>query len=128
PIIAIECPARPLLCVGGCGGYRRRVSDFATSVERLLNQIHHWDERRWRAAPASGAGGTRSGLVQGLVQRLADLGAEAEKRDSQPVPYVHDLVLRDQIRVLADDILGAAPSVDLLDRATAVIDEVRATL
>ncbi|SDT70513.1 hypothetical protein [Actinoplanes derwentensis] len=104
------------------------MSDFATAIERLLTQIHHWDERRWRTAPAGGGAGTRSESVQRLVQHLADLGAEAENSPARPVPHLHDLVLRDQIRVLADDILAAGPSAELLDRATAVTDEVRATL
>ncbi|GAA1602101.1 hypothetical protein [Actinoplanes couchii] len=104
------------------------MPDFATSVDRLLTQIHHWDERRWRAAPAGGGAGTRSELVQGLVQRLADLGAEAGQTPERQVPHVHDLVLRDQLRVLADDILAAGPTADLLARATAMTDEIRAAL
>jgi hypothetical protein len=106
-------------------GYRRRVSDFSAAIERLLTRIHHWDEPRWRSAAADG---TRSQLVQGLVQRLADLGAEAEKRPARPVPHLHDLVLRDQLRVLADDILAADPDDDLLERATKAINEVRRNL
>jgi hypothetical protein len=103
------------------------VPDFATSIERLLTQIHHWDERRWRTtAPAASA--SRSQQVRGLVQHLADLCAEAEKRPARPVPHIHDLVLRDQLRVLADDLLAAAPSADVLDRATTAVDEVRKTL
>lgn len=62
------------------------------------------------------------------MQALADLGAEAENRAKRPVPYLHDLVLSDQLRVLADDILAAAPTADLLERATATVDEVRRTL
>jgi hypothetical protein len=194
------------------------VPDFATAIERLLTRIHHWDEPRWRSAPAippaadsapapgapsvapsdiadsarlppgagspqpSGAAGvsqagqaaagtrsplvgatvvtsaelfeatavtsaelveatavthsqlvgatgvSRSELVQGLVQQLADLGAEAENRPPRPVPHLHDLVLRDQLRVLADDILAATPAPDLLDRAAAAVNEVRRRL
>jgi hypothetical protein len=116
------------------------VPDFATSIERLLTQIHHWDEPRWRVAPKSApaagatspwvraAAGTRSQLIQDLVQHLADLGAEAEKRPSRPVTHVHDLVLRDQLRVLADDFLAATPPADLLARATSAVDEARKNL
>ncbi|MEU8662728.1 hypothetical protein [Actinoplanes philippinensis] len=103
------------------------MPDFATAIERLLTRIHHWDEPRWRAASAS-AGLSRSALVQGLVQRLADLGAEAEKRPSRPVPHLHDLVLRDQLRVLADDILAADPTHHLLERATQATNDVRDSL
>ncbi|GGN27653.1 hypothetical protein FHR83_005252 [Actinoplanes campanulatus] len=101
------------------------MPDFATSIERLLTQVHHWDEPRWRAAAATG---TRSRLVQDLVQRLADLSAEAESRPTRRVPHIHDLVLRDQLRVLADDLLAAAPSADLLTRATTAVDDTRRAL
>lgn len=104
------------------------MPDFANSIERLLTRIHHWDEPRWRAKPANAAATTRSQVVQDLAQRLADLGAEAEGRAARPVPHIHDLVLRDQIRVLADDIVAATPPAELLDRATAAVDEVRRSL
>jgi hypothetical protein len=108
-------------------GYRRRVPDFAAAIERLLTQVHHWDEPRWRSASAS-AGSSRSRLVQGLVQQLADLGAEAEKRPARPVPHLHDLLLRDQLRVMADDILAANPTDDLLKRATQATNDIRDSL
>ena len=99
------------------------MSDFPASIDRLLNQVHHWDERRW-STPAAAAQ-TRAQLVHGLAQTLADLGAEAEGRPARPVPHLHDLVLRDQLRVLADDLLAAAPAPGLLDRAATAVDEVR---
>ena len=102
------------------------MPDFATSIERLLTKIHHWDERRWRTSLPSGV--TRSQLMQTLLQQLADLGAEAENRAKRPVPHLHDLVLSDQARVLADDILAAAPAAELLERATAAVDEARNAL
>ncbi|MEV6299448.1 hypothetical protein AB0M02_08595 [Actinoplanes sp. NPDC051861] len=101
------------------------MSDFATSIDRLLNLVHHWAETRWSAP--SGAG-SRAEMVHTLVQRLAFLGAEAEQLPSRPVPRVHHLVLPDQIKVMAHDILAASPSEDLLARATAEVDRVRAAL
>jgi hypothetical protein len=101
------------------------VPDFAASIDRLLNLVHHWAETRWSAP--SGAG-SRAEMVHVLVQRLADLGAEAEGRPLRPVPRAHHLVLPDQLRVLADDILAANPSADLLTRATAEVDRVRTAL
>ncbi|BCJ44453.1 hypothetical protein GCM10010168_12670 [Actinoplanes ianthinogenes] len=101
------------------------MSEFATSVERLLTLVRHWEESRW----AAGAGdGTRGDLAHALVQRLADLGAEAEGRAPRPVPRAHDLVLPDQLRVVADDLITAEPADDLLARATTAVDEVRRTL
>ncbi|WP_328465259.1 hypothetical protein OHA21_43115 [Actinoplanes sp. NBC_00393] len=101
------------------------MPDFATSIDRLLNLVHHWVETRWSAP--SGAG-TRAEMVHTLVQQLADLGAEAEQRPPRPVPRLHHMVLPDQIRVMADDLLAADPSADLLTRATAEVDRVRAAL
>jgi hypothetical protein len=54
--------------------------------------------------------------------------AEAEKRPARPVPHLHDLVLRDQLRVMADDILATNPTDDLLDRATQATNDVRDSL
>jgi hypothetical protein len=101
------------------------MSDFATSVERLLTQVRHWEDRRWATSAGSG---TTGDLAFGLVQRLADLGAEAESRAPRAVPRSHDLVLPDQLRVLADDILAAGPTEELLARATAAVDDVRHSL
>jgi hypothetical protein len=101
------------------------MSDFATSVERLLTQVRHWEETRWAA---TAGGGTKGDLAYGLVQRLADLSAEAENRSPREVPRAHDLVLPDQLRVVADDVLAAEPSEDLLIRATTAVDEARQAL
>jgi hypothetical protein len=101
------------------------MSDFATSVERLLTQVRHWEERRWTA---SASAGTKGDLAFGLVQHLADLGAEAESRAPRAVPRSHDLVLPDQLRVLADDIIAAGPAEELLARAATAVDDLRHAL
>ncbi|WIM97276.1 hypothetical protein ACTOB_000783 [Actinoplanes oblitus] len=101
------------------------MSEFATSVERLLTQVRHWEERRWAASAGAGSKGD---LAHRLVQRLADLGAEAEGRSARAVPRLPDLVLPDQLRVVADDIVTAGPSADLLTRATTAVDETRQLL
>jgi hypothetical protein len=100
------------------------VPDFPASIDRLLIQVHHWDERRWSA----GAAPTKAQLVHGLAQTLADLGAAAEQRPSREVPRLHDMVLPDQIRVLTDDLLAASPSAGLIERAAIATDEVRRSL
>ncbi|HEY7272988.1 MAG TPA: hypothetical protein VH502_09665 [Actinoplanes sp.] len=94
--------------------------DFTTSVDRLLGHVRHWGQPRWRRS--------RADLVYGLVQRLADLGADAEHRDRRPVPRVGDLVLPDQVRVMADDLLAADPPDDLLRQATDEVNAVRHSL
>ncbi|AEV81844.1 hypothetical protein ACWT_0830 [Actinoplanes sp. SE50] len=106
------------------------MSDFATSIERLLTQVRHWEESRWsaRAGAESAAGGdsaSKADQAFALVQRLADLDAEAAGRAPREVPRLHDLVLPDQLRVVSDDLLAASPGPELLTIATAAVDEFR---
>jgi hypothetical protein len=106
------------------------VTAFATSVDRLINQVAHWEQGRWwsRPDPRHPAGSvppTRADLAYGLVQRLADLGADAEGRPRRPVPRHGDLALPDQLRVMADDLLAADPSEDLLKLATDDVEALR---
>ena len=103
------------------------MTDFAASVERLHNQVRHWEQGRWWSH-SPGSTTTRGDLMFALVQRLADLGADAEHRPHRPVPREHDMVLPDQLRVLADDLLAAEPPAPLLAEATTAVDELRATL
>jgi hypothetical protein len=99
------------------------TATFATAVDRFVNQVAHWEQPRWWSRPA-GRSETRGDLVYALVQRLADLGADAEHRARRVVPRIGDMSLPDQIRVLADDILGAAPD-DVLTMAAEDLDAVR---
>ncbi|MBB2945547.1 hypothetical protein FB565_005280 [Actinoplanes lutulentus] len=103
------------------------MSDFAASIDRLLNQVRHWEERRW-SLPAGALGQTRAQVVHGLAKQLAALGAEAEKVPAHELPPVHDLVLPDQLRVLATDILAAGPPPELLTRATNAVNKTSQTL
>jgi hypothetical protein len=66
--------------------------------------------------------------VFGLVQRLADVGADVEGRSHRPVPRLeHDASLTDQVRVVATDlILADAPEPILREAADAVIATLRA--
>ena len=121
------------------------MSDFATSIDRLLTQVRHWEESRWSAPAATG---TKADLAFTLARRLADLAAQAEAQHApgaaaqasahpgaetrdhpvREVPRLHDLVLPDQLRVLADDLLAASPSDALLAEATTAVDDVRYTI
>jgi hypothetical protein len=123
------------------------ADDFATSVERLLNQVGHWEQSRWsaparagarssvragsssaaRAVPA-GSGPTKADSVYALVQRLADLAADAEGNPRRPVPRPGDLTLPDQLRVVTDDLLVAAPSDEALMLATEDLNATRQVL
>jgi hypothetical protein len=122
------------------------VEDFTTAVDRLLNQVGHWTQPRWSATPGpavsspagpapSGpetgdpgpAGGSRADLVHALVQRLADLAADAEGRPRRPVPRIGDRVVPDQLRVMRDDLVTTATE-DILKVATDDVDAVRRAL
>jgi hypothetical protein len=101
------------------------MTDFATAVERLHNLVRHWEQGRWWSR---NGGATRGDLMYALIQRLADLAAEAEHQPQRVVPREHDMVLPDQLRVLADDLLAANPSPDLLGIATSAVDDLRVIL
>ncbi|MBU2668824.1 hypothetical protein KOI35_35470 [Actinoplanes bogorensis] len=96
------------------------MTDFATSIDRLLNQIRVWEQPRWNVDD-------RAERTFALVQRLADMGADAEGRPRRPVPRDHDMILPDQVRVLADDLIAAGDERALLGAAAAV-DELRSNL
>ncbi|WP_030436686.1 hypothetical protein [Actinoplanes subtropicus] len=78
------------------------MTDFAAAIDRLLNQVRHWEQPRWRNGKAD--------QVYALVQHLADLAADAESRPHRPVPREPDVILPDQLRVMADDLIAAAPA------------------
>jgi hypothetical protein len=103
------------------------VTDFAASVDRLHNQVRHWEQGRWWSR-TPGATATRGDLAYALIQHLADLGADAEHLPRRPVPREHNMVLPDQLRVLADDLRAAAPPDALLAAAAAAVDDLRRTI
>jgi hypothetical protein len=93
------------------------MSDLATSAERLLTQVRHWEQPRWSKP--------RSQRMYALVQLLADLAADAEGRERRAVPRVHDMVLPDQLRVVADDLLAAGAPAGVLAEAAEAVERVR---
>lgn len=103
------------------------MTGFATSIDRLLNRVGHWEQSRWwsRAGGRGSAAPTRADLVYALVQRLADRGADAEGRPRRPVPRPTDLALPDQLRVMADDLVAAAPGDEVLKIAEEDVEAVR---
>ncbi|MDT5027226.1 MAG: hypothetical protein QOE61_3652 [Micromonosporaceae bacterium] len=100
----------------------------------------HWTPQRWAKTPnaktpnadvphaevvqtAVPEGSTRADLMFRLVQRLADLAAEAEGRTRRPVPRLdNDLALVDQVRVMVLDLQSAPAPPPLLVRAALAID------
>jgi hypothetical protein len=103
------------------------VTTFATAVDRLVNQVAHWEQPRWWTHPGGGRQ-TRADVVHALVQRLADLGAHTERRERRPVPRVGDMSLPDQLRVMADDLVRAQAPDEVLDRAAEDVRSVHQSL
>ena len=96
---------------------------FREAAGRLLTRVEHWSQARWSAPARDDRGRNRADVVHALVQRLADLSAEAEGRDPQPVPRLpNDLALPDQVRVMVADLGLAGASEDLLREAAGEID------
>ncbi|BFU46902.1 hypothetical protein [Krasilnikovia sp. MM14-A1004] len=102
------------------------AQEFATSIDRLLTRVGHWEQGRWWAHTP--AGPTKADLAYGLVQHLADLCADAEGRGHRTVPRLVDPVLPDQLRVTADDLLAADPGPDVFAGARAEVDALRRVL
>jgi hypothetical protein len=113
------------------------ASRFRTAVERLRAQISHWTpsrfaaeaNSRFTAAASAPVGGSRGDEVHALVQRLAELAADAEGEPRRAVPRLTpDTALPDQLTVLATDLLAANPDDEVLERATAEITATAQTL
>ncbi|MGN9774244.1 hypothetical protein ACTMS0_00465 [Micromonospora sp. H33] len=93
-------------------------------VDLFVRQVGHWQQPRW-AAVATAGNVSRADLVHRLVQEIANLAADAEGEPRRTVPRLaNDLVLPDQLRVVAADLVAARPSAETLTRAA---DEVAAT-
>jgi hypothetical protein len=96
-------------------------AQFVRAVQRLLDRTSHWTPARW-STPGASTGQGRGDLVHGLVQRLADLGAEVEGRPPRPVPRLaSDLALPDQLRVVAADLTAAGATESMLVGATDLV-------
>jgi hypothetical protein len=104
------------------------AEEFHRAVERLAGQVGHWTPPRWAAAVEPG-GAARADLMHALVQRIADLAAEAEGQPRRPVPRLdNDLALPDQLRVVAADLVMAAPEPAVLAGAGAEVATARRAL
>jgi len=98
----------------------RRVCDGAADLvertDRLIARLRAWTPARYAARAAGGR--RRGDALHELVQRLADLAADAEGQPRRPVPRLaSDLVLPDQLRVVVHDLLRAGPVPELVRQA-----------
>jgi hypothetical protein len=104
------------------------ADELVRAVDRLVDHIAQWTPSRWAASTPSD-GGTRAETVHALAQRLADLEAAATGRAGRPVPRLdNDLVLPDQLRVTARDLLAADPTPALLAEALDAVSATRRAL
>lgn len=104
------------------------AAELIRVVDLLVNQTAHWTPERW-ATPVEPGGPSRGDLVYTLVQRLADLAAEAEGEPWREVPRLeNDLALVDQVRVVAADLAGSGASDLLTHAAAADVSAIRARL
>jgi hypothetical protein len=79
------------------------ANELAAVAANLIRRLRRWDRKSWLVG-ATGRAGSRSDAAFAAVQRLADIGAAAERRLPRPVPRPSDLALADQLAVLVDDI------------------------
>jgi hypothetical protein len=85
--------------------------------------VGHWGPDRWTRL--AGPDQRRGDLMYALIQELADAGARAERRSPRDVPRLsNDLVLPDQLRVVAVDLVAASPDDEVLDHATRLVTKV----
>jgi hypothetical protein len=104
------------------------ADELVRAVDRLVDHIGQWAPSRWTAPTASGAG-TRADVVHALAQRLADLEASIAGRPGRAVPRLdNDLVLPDQVRVTARDLLAAHPSEETVEAAVDAVADTRRVL
>lgn len=98
------------------------MDDLRRELDLLIRLVGHWGPPRWSAD-------SRAQLVYELAQRLAERAADAEGQPRRAVPRLDsDPGLVDQLRVLAADLLAAAPAPDTLAAAAADVASVRHAL
>jgi hypothetical protein len=103
--------------------------ELARAVDRLVDHIGQWTPSRWAASTVSLGAVSRADAVHALAQRLADLEASATGRPDRPVPRLdNDLVLPDQLRVTARDLLAARPPEAVLAVAVDAVADARRAL
>jgi hypothetical protein len=105
------------------------ADELARAVDRLVDHIGQWTPSRWTASAATPGAVSRADTVHALAQRLADLEASATGRPERPVPRLdNDLVLPDQLRVTARDLLAAHPPEPVLAAAVDAVADARRAL
>jgi hypothetical protein len=103
------------------------LTEFEPAVERLVNRVSHWTPPRWAASSVSG-GRSPADVMYTLVQRIADLAADADGQPRRRVPRLdNDLALPDQLRVMARD-LTATGDQAAIERARELVAAAAASI
>ncbi|MFE9688782.1 hypothetical protein [Micromonospora sp. NPDC005806] len=104
------------------------AAELDRAVELLVRQVGHWAQPRW-SAQAEGGNVSRADLVHKLVQEIANLAADVAGEPRRDVPRLgSDLVLPDQLRVVAADLVTAGPPEPVLAEAAAAVARTRSAL
>jgi hypothetical protein len=98
---------------------------LASLAGALLPRLRRWTADSWAVAAAGG--GTRADVLAAAVQRLADVGADAEGQPRRTVPRLADVSLADQLTVMVEDIRRTADPT-ALRTATAELAQLPASL
>lgn len=101
------------------------MSDLTTAATRLADRLRVVGPRL--AARDGEAAAQTLAEVRNVVQRLADLGADAEGAPRRPVPVLGAHALGDQVLVLAHDLVATGDDV-ACERAQRVVHELAARL
>jgi hypothetical protein len=89
--------------------------------------LRRWAAGNWALPPAGPAPETRADAAHLAVQRIADLGADAELRLRRPVPRITDLAVADQLAVVVGDVVRTADPTAVAETAR-VLDQLRFVL
>lgn len=93
----------------------------------MVRKLRRWSASSWALPPEGPAPDTRAQAAHLAVQRIADLGADAELRLRRPVPRITDLALADQLAVVVGDVVRTADPVAVRETA-AVLAKLRVVL
>jgi hypothetical protein len=101
--------------------------DAVPLARTLLPRLRRWTADGWTLPAAGSSPVPRAEVAAATVQRLADLGADAEGRPRRPVPRLADTVLADQLAVLVDDVVRTGDPA-AISTATAELTALKAAL
>jgi hypothetical protein len=99
-------------------------SDAAALARELLPRLRRWNAASWSVAADRRGARTRAGrptradVAAAVVQRLADVAADAEGRPHRAVPRLAGVNPADQLMVMVDDVLRTGDPAALRAAAT----------